>query len=153
MTREERYICKQQKELFEYAKKHFPDVRIFAEKFMESKFCNRSLDQPYSVDQFADIMNWLEFLEMEFPLEETEEGDESISLAAAGWIGFVYRELHFATGLSSRELVRKVPFDDLNLSYAGLHTVDEDMAMEIIAEDFRLPMHVDCINQKNAYVG
>ena len=57
MTREERFICKQQEELFEYAKEHFPDVRAFAERFMKSDFCNRSLDQPYSFDQFSDIMN------------------------------------------------------------------------------------------------
>ncbi len=140
MNREERYICNQQKELFEYAKEHFSDVRAFAEKFMTSDFCNRSLDQPYSVDQFADIMNWLEFLEMEFPLEETEQGDVTISYAEAGWIGFVYRHLHFATGLASSELVNKVPFDNLLIGYAGLHTVDEDMAVEILSEDFGLPM-------------
>ena len=61
-----RYICKQQEEeLYEYVQTHDADVVAFAEAFMNSNFCNRSLDKPYSVDQYADIMNWLEFLEWE----------------------------------------------------------------------------------------
>lgn len=139
MTHEERYICNQQKELYEYAHKNKADIRAFSNAFLSSKFCNSSLDKPYSVDQFADIMNWLEFLEMEncYVKPDVLKSDE-FSYNTAGWIGFTYRHLHFYTGLYGRDLVERVPFDRLAISYPGLHTVDEEMAVEIISQDFKL---------------
>ncbi len=139
MDHEERYICGQQKELYEYAHSHKADIYSFSDSFMNSRFCNDSLDKPYSVDQYADIMNWLEFLEMENCVVTPDpiKSDE-VSFNAAGWIGYVYRQLHFVTGLQSKELAKRVPVRRLALSYPGLHTVDEDMAIDIIRNDFEL---------------
>lgn len=135
---EHRFICKQQQELFEYAQKKGADVRAFAEAFMKSNFCNRSLDKPYSVDQYADILNWLEFLEWENILVRPTLRQQHISSRVAGWVGFTYRQLQIETGLQSRELWEKVPMDRIIIAWPGLHTVDEDMAAEIIMEDFHL---------------
>ena len=139
MNHEERYICNQQKELYEYAHKNKADLRAFSDAFMKSKFCNNSIDKPYSVDQFADIMNWLEFLEMEgcYVKPDPLKCDE-VSYNTAGWIGFTYRQLHFYTGLNGKDLAEKVPFERLAIAYPGLHTVDEEMAAEIITHDFGL---------------
>lgn len=134
-----RYICKQQQELFEYVQAHNADVIFFAEAFMKSDFCNRSLDKPYSVDQYADIMNWLEFLEWEkITVRAVLQQQRPVSFRVAGWLGFTYRQLQIETGLQSRELWEKVPIDRLIRAWPGLHTVDEDMAAEIIMEDFHL---------------
>ncbi len=134
-----RYICKQQQELFEYAQEHKADVVAFAEAFMKSNFCNRSLDKPYSVDQYADIMNWLEFLDWEkITVRPVLYQQRPVSFQVAGWVGFTYRQLQIETGLQSRELWDKVPIDRLIRAWPGLHTVDEDMAAEIIMEDFHL---------------
>lgn len=134
-----RYICKQQQELFEYVQAHNADVIFFAEAFMKSDFCNRSLDKPYSVDQYADIMNWLEFLEWEkITVRAVLQQQRPVSFRVAGWLGFTYRQLQIETGLQSRELWEKVPIERLIRAWPGLHTVDEDMAAEIIMEDFHL---------------
>ena len=134
-----RYICKQQQELFEYVQAHNADVISFAKAFMYSDFCNRSLDKPYSVDQYADIMNWLEFLEWEkITVRAVLQQQRPISFRVAGWLGFTYRQIQIETGLQSRELWEKVPIDRLIRAWPGLHTVDEDMAAEIIMEDFHL---------------
>lgn len=134
-----RYICKQQQELFEYVQAHNADVISFAEAFMHSNFCNRSLDKPYSVDQYADIMNWLEFLEWEkITVRPVLQQQRPVSFRVAGWLGFTYRQLQIETGLQSRELWEKVPINKLIRAWPGLHTVDEDMAAEIIMEDFHL---------------
>ena len=134
-----RYICKQQQELFEYAQEHKADVVAFAEAFMKSNFCNRSLDKPYSVDQYADIMNWLEFLEWEkITVRAVLQQQRPVSFRVAGWLGFTYRQLQIETGLQSRELWEKVPIERLIRAWPGLHTVDEDMAAEIIMGDFHL---------------
>lgn len=63
---------------------------------------------------------------------------EMVSPEAAGWIGFTYRQLHFASGLSSQELAERIPVDRLLIAYPGLHSVDEDMASDIILHDFSI---------------
>lgn len=132
------YICEQQQEIFEYMYDKNVDILRFAEKFMNSDFCNRHLDARYSVHQFNDIVNWVEFLEMEFNPFALKISNHEISRHTAGWIGFVYRHLHFATGLKSSELFQKVPFRKLVIAYPGLHTVDEDMAIDILCNDYHI---------------
>ena len=138
MNHEERYICNQQRKLYEYAFSQQADIYKFSYAFLRSDFCNRSLDKPYSVDQFADIVNWLEFLEKDCPLVSEPDVKRNASLEAAGWCGFTYRQLQIETRLQSREIADKVPIERLMISYPGLHTVDEEMAAEIIMEDFGL---------------
>jgi len=139
MTGEERFICNQQKELYEYAQQEQADICVFSNDFLNSSFCNRSLDKPYSVDQFADMVNWLEFLGQEgCTVKRDTKQKRRVSFEAAGWIGFTYRQLHFATGLSGRELAKRVPVERLMIAFPGLCTVDEDMAADIIIHDFNL---------------
>lgn len=136
---EHRFICKQQQELFEYVQKKGADIKAFAKAFLNSDFCNRSLDKPYSVDQYADILNWLEFLEWEKINVRPALRNQPVSFRIAGWVGFSYRQLQIETGLQSRVLWEKVSIDKLISAWPGLHTVDEDMAAEIIIADFQLP--------------
>ncbi len=138
INHEDRFICNRQKELFEYAQSHYANIKIFTHDFLCSDFCNRSLDQPYSVDQFADIMNWLEFLEKDCKIKPDPLQKERLPKIVAGWLGFVYRQLQIETGLKSRVLADKIPFERLVIAYPGLHTVDEDMATDIICHDFGL---------------
>ena len=123
----ERFICNQQKELYETMQQEYVDIRKFSDAFMRSRFCNASIDKPYSVDQFSDIVNWIEFLEQEFIIQPDPLQKYPVSFSAAGWIGFVYRHLHFVTGLSSSQLSEMVPVNKLIISYPGLHTIDEDI--------------------------
>ena len=58
--------------------------------------------------------------------------DVDVSFKGAGWCGFFYRMLHFELQMPSRDIASLIPFDDLVLSYPGLHTVDEYMAVDII---------------------
>lgn len=139
LNSEYRFVCKQQQELFEYVQKHKADVCEFAKAFLNSDFCNRSLDKPYSVDQYADIMNWLEFLDWECIAVHPKLFQKNpVPLQVAGWLGFTYRQLQIETNLQSRELWDRVPIDRLIIAWPGLHTVDEDMAAEIIINDFQL---------------
>ncbi len=139
MTRDEESICSRQQELFELAQKRYADIRRFSEQFLGSSFCNNILDKPYATEQYMDIMNWLEFLEMEGCQIKTDILQKNrISYSAAGWLGYTYRHLHFTTGLSSKELSEKVPSNMLLTSYAGLHTVDEDMSIQLIIKNFKL---------------
>lgn len=140
MNVEERFICEQQQALYQYVQELGMDVLKFSDRFLRSRFCNNSLDKPYSVDQFADIGDWIDFLEAEgcyvgadpFP-------QQRVTAEEAGWLGYTYRQLHFATGLKGMELAEMVPAKRLVIAFPGLHTVDEEMAVEIIIRDFGLP--------------
>lgn len=141
IDREQRYICNQQRKLFEYVQHTHADVFEFANQFMRSNFCNRSLDKVYSVDQFADIVNWIEFLQWEnIRVTPVLQITHPVSQAAAGWLGFTYRQIQILTRLQSRDIADKIPIDRLYLNYAGLHTVSEDMAAEIILKDFNIQL-------------
>ncbi len=59
-----------------------------------------------------------------------------ISPHIAGWIGFTYRQLHYETGLHSREIFEKIPIKKLCIAYEGFYTIDEDMSAEILKENF-----------------
>lgn len=139
MTDEYRNICVQQQDLYECVQKKLADVYEFSEAFLQSDYCNRHIDAPYDVHQYDDIVNWFEFLEMEniVPMPKQEQ-IFPVSCATAGWIGFMYRYIQIETGIASRELRKKVPFEKLAISYPGLHTVDEQMAFDIIKHDFSL---------------
>lgn len=148
----ERYICSQQKEIYEYAYSHNADICKFSDAFLNSDFCNRSLDKPYSVDQFADIVNWLEFLEWEnIKVVPEKDFDNRCSLQAAGWCGFTYRQLQIETGIQSRDLSRKVPVEKLLFSYPGLHTLDEEVAADIIRQDFFLDRGMNVAEEEEEY--
>ncbi len=137
MTGEDRYICKQQRELYEYVCSQGADISDFSDRFMHSGFCNDSIDKPYSVDQFADIFNWLEFLEWEdITIEVSPEKRNSISPECAGWCGFTYRQIQRKTMMSSRDIAAAIPIEKLAFSYPGFHTIDEDLAADILIEDF-----------------
>ena len=133
----QRYICNQQKEIFEWAADSGYDIHAFAGTFLRSSFCNRSLDKPYSVDQFADVMDWIDFMEADGEFRPVRSA-EPFPRHIAGWIGFVYRQIQIGTGIPSRTLADSVPVGRLTVAYAGLHTVDEDMQAEIICRDFGL---------------
>ena len=136
---EQRYICCQQRELYEYAQQEGADVFTFSNRFLRSTFCNRSLDQPYSVDQFADVVNWVEFLAKEGCfIEKADATKAEVTLEEAGWLGFTYRKLHFATDLPSSRLAELVPPERLLRSFHGLTSCDEEMQAEIIIQDFHL---------------
>lgn len=142
----QRYVCKQQQDVFgEVAAKGY-ELYAFADAFLKSSFCNRSIDKPYSVDQFADTGDWFDFLERdgECVLVPTQD---PFPVHVAKWLGFVYRQLHIETGISSRELAHLVPIRRLAVSYPGLHTLDEDMQVEIIRNDFGFSGEIlDCEN-------
>ena len=139
MDVEERFICEQQQALYKYVQELGADVLEFSDRFLHSRFCNNSLDKPYSVDQFADIGDWIDFLEMEGCSVAAEPFPESqVTAEEAAWLGYTYRQLHFATGLKGVELAEMVPAKRLVIAFPGLHTVDEEMAVEIIIRDFGL---------------
>ena len=134
----DRITCRNQQEFFELMTQRGIDMYTFIPDFLNSDFCNRELDADYSVFQWADAEDWLDFLQNEISLTPNPLIKEKIPPKIAGWIGFTYRQIQINTKKNSKEIIRKVPLQNLLNAYAGLHTVDEEMAYEIIEKDFSL---------------
>ena len=126
-------ICKTQGNLYEWAANEGLRFPEFSNAYMKSDFCHRSMDTEYSRFQLREPEEHIDFLVMEIPtLLQQKYNNEYFSGDVAFWIGFTYRQLWFETGMTSKEIVEKYPFDRMLACYPGLHTLDEDMAADIL---------------------
>ena len=128
-------ICDTQAMIYSYAAEQGYDMQQFSDFYMASDFCRREMDAEYSVMQLADDTVCWECIEPEIGphLKKYPDG-LCFDVDAAWWIGFTYRQLVFLTGRTSSEIVKKASFKQLISAYPGLHTVDEEMAGEILIE-------------------
>lgn len=138
MTSDRLIICRNQKEFFEYASDNMLDLYAFIPAFMKSDFCNREIDSFYSVFQYADILEWEDFVKKEIQFVPNPFVKEKIPKKVAGWIGYTYRYIQIESEIPSRDIIEIIPITKLIGAYAGLHTVDEEMAYDIICKDFSL---------------
>ncbi len=124
-------ICKTQQMLYEYCANHRYDMKRFSVSYLTSGFCKRAMDQ-YSRFQISDPETILSYL-----LEEIEkpESFDYFDPDVAGWIGWMYRYIMLNTGIPSQTLCEKIPFANMCAYYKGLHTVNEDIAVDIISRD------------------
>ena len=131
-------ICRTQGEIYERMANNGYDIRIFSEHYLRSDFCRRAFDTIYSRFQYADDLECLDFILPEIGDKCRKTKDFLLSADIAYWIGFTYRQLYVETNIPSSELVEKIPFDVMLRYYPGLHTVDENMATDIICENFQI---------------
>lgn len=130
-------ICYTQQRIYRLMAKEGYDMRVFSDEYLKCDFCRRAMDTTYSRFQVHDELECYDFYmpEIEKSLVKTDAG---INIDAVEWIGFMYRYLFIVTGVKSAQLVEMVTFDTMLAYYPGLHTVDEDIAVEIICKDFGL---------------
>lgn len=126
-------ICETQGDIFRCSSEMKLDMNIFIPNYMKSRFCDKNMDTIYSPFQMADAEECLDFIlkEIEAPKLEIPIYNSSV----IEWVGYMYRYLYFGLKLTSREIIESVPFISMLSYYPGLHTVDEDMAVEIIYSD------------------
>ena len=133
----EQGICVTQGTLFRHVANEGVDMEWFVEKYLSSDFCRRSMDTIYSRFFTADELEHLDFIIPEIgELKQNPYGYFDGNVAY--WIGFTYRQLYIQTGISSKELIKIIPFQKMCNVYPGLHTVDEEMATDILCENFKL---------------
>jgi hypothetical protein len=132
--------------IFEYVavKDTFDSFCRFVPAFLKSDFVRRQWDTEYSRYQYHDAEENLDFAIPEVcssvALKKAKEDDTVFRREVAYWIGFTYRQLHLFTGLSSAELSSRVTLHDMCNLYPGMHTVDWDMAGQLIIEEMGLPV-------------
>ena len=132
-------ICETQGRVYEYVARNSYDMKIFSSLYLRSDFCKRAMDAKYSRFQLADELECWDFIYPEIgkELQKISE-DLCFDPDIAYWIGFMYRQISTETNTNSIILDRIVSFDTMCRYYPGLHTVDEDMALDIVCKDFSL---------------
>ncbi len=133
LTKMQRIICETQGKIFRCANEQGFDMEKFVPQYMQSRFCERSMDTPYSPFQMADPEECLDFILPEINISKLPKPKYRADVL--DWIGYMYRYLYFALNKSSREIGDKVSFLSMLTYYPGFHTIDEDMAVEIINKD------------------
>lgn len=135
LTDIENRICETQAELYEYvAKKQFIFPN-FSDIYLNSDFCRRAMDSEYSRFQLQWPGELLDFIIPENPgVDKKYEDNTQFDGAVAYWIGYMYRYLSTATGLSSKDVLKRWSFSQMCNMYPGMHTVDYKMAAEMILE-------------------
>jgi len=117
-----------QANLFKISAEKGYDSEKFINGFLRSELC-RYIDMEYSRYQFMDELYWMEELE-DFNKESLVPGtvlDED----ELYWMGHIYREWHFTTGESSKQILRKMSVKKMHKLYNSEYYIDCDSVIEI----------------------
>ena len=131
--------CKSQGNIYELAANRGYIMESFSDLYLTSKFCNNGFDKIWSLYHSMAAEEALDELLIQIGKNVRNTNNTLyFDRDAAWWIGFTYRQLCIETGLTSREIQKIVPFNELCGCYAGLHTLDEEWASDMICEKHNL---------------
>lgn len=134
-------ICQTQQRIYEYMAKNGYDMKVFSDAYLSSDFCRRAMDTIYSRFQLEDVGECSDFFMPEIEHQLIKYPNNfGCDMDIAGWIGFTYRQLFITTGVHSAELIKIVPFDAMCRYYPGLHTIDEENAVDVIIENHSMEL-------------
>ena len=98
--------CDTQGDLYEYVFKENYDIIDFSDKYLASDFCNREMDSLYSVFQREDPLQILDFVIPQIgDLFPQTENPFHTPYWGAWDLGYMYRYLHYSTGMHSKDIV------------------------------------------------
>lgn len=122
------------------------DMEDFSNAYLKSDFCKRAFDTDWSYYQLLGGRECLEALFLDIPITKKNSFDY-FNEDVAYWIGFTYRLLYIETKIPSSELMQIITFDSMCKYYPGLHTIDEEQAIDLICEDFNLELDLEALNE------
>lgn len=127
-------ICNTQGEMYRCMAKQGYSIKDFSDIYLSSEWCERNFDTVYSWYQMNDADFNLDYFLDECERQPTKVTGDYFDEDVAFWIGWTYRQLYLELKIPSREIVKHVSFEDMAMWYDGLHTVDPDVAFDIIRE-------------------
>ncbi len=126
-------ICKSNQRLFALAIDKDFDDEEFAEKYMNSEFCEREMDALYSFFHMSDTAYTMSVLLDEIhPKKNTRHYNPD----TIEWIGWMYKYLQLRFETPSKEIYAILPFKTMLGYYAGMHTQDPEYFVEHIQTKF-----------------
>ena len=106
IANQDKRTCVTQANLYKHVYSHGYYIIDFSDKYLASDFCNREMDSLYSVFQREDPLQILDFVIPQIGelVPQTENPFHSPYWGA--WdLGYMYRYLHYSTGLHSKDIV------------------------------------------------
>lgn len=106
LSLDSRLTCMTQADLYEYIQREGYDIFRFSDLYLASDFCNREMDSVYSVFQREDPLQILDFVIPQ--IGELKKMEDTSDYVDAADLGYIYRYLHFLTGLPSSEIGKRI---------------------------------------------
>lgn len=125
-------LSEMQGQLFEMSGELGVDSTKFIKAFMKSAIA-KGLDSEFDFMQWAGKEYILERMQDELP-EAFVKGGVVFDREVLFWTGYVYRQWHYLTGESSKEIYKQANAATMNRCYLGYHTVDVSVAIEWLKE-------------------
>ena len=130
-------LAEMQAKLFEMSGKLGYDSEKFIKAFMNSDIA-KGLDSEFDFMQWAGKEYIMERIQDELPKATVKgEGDKIFHPEVLYWAGYTYRQWHFLTGETSKEIYKQANATAMNTNYYGYHTVDVSVAVDWFKEKKR----------------
>ena len=123
-----------QGQLFEMSIEKGLDSELFIKAFMLSDIA-KDLDSEFNHMQWAGKEYIMERIldELKYMLKT---GGEMYDRETMYWMGFIYRNWHYYTGESSKEIYKQAPAKTMRITYFPYHTMSVEMAIDRIKESY-----------------
>lgn len=123
-----------QGQLFEMSIEKGLDSELFIKAFMLSDIA-KDLDSEFNHMQWAGKEYIMERIldELKYMLKT---GGEMYDRETMYWMGFIYRNWHYYTGESSKEIYKQAPAKTMRITYFPYHTMSVEMAIDRLKESY-----------------
>lgn len=128
-------LSEMQAQLFEKSGELGYNSEKFIKAFMNSDIA-KGLDSEFDFMQWAGKEYILERMQEEIP-EACIKDDKVFHPEVLFWAGYTYRQWHFLTGESSKQIYKQANASAMNTNYYGYHTVDVSVAIDWFKEKNR----------------
>lgn len=106
IANQDKRTCATQANLYDHICRCGYDIVNFSDKYLVSDFCNREMDSLYSVFQREDPLQILDFVIPQIgDLVPQTENPFHTTYWGAWDLGYMYRYLHYSTGMHSKDIV------------------------------------------------
>lgn len=126
-------LSEMQAQLFEMSGELGYDSEKFIKSFMNSDIA-KGLDSEFDFMHWAGKEYILERMQDEMP-EALVKGGKVFHREVLFWAGYTYRQWHFLTGETSKEIYKQASAAAMNTNYYGYHTVDVSVAIDWFKEN------------------
>lgn len=138
MDRIEKRICYTQSQLYGYAFDNGYDPKTFSNLFLSSDFCSRQFDTDYSHYQYAPSVEIFENVSPEIESDLIKKQGVNEDIDVVKFVGYMYRFLYYATSVPSKELVKIVPYMDVEKHYDSSLMLSPEYIADDICKNYGL---------------
>lgn len=124
-----------QGKLFEMSREKGYDSEKFISAFMTSQIAE-NLDSEFNHVQWAGTGYIMERIETELK-DKLINGGEIYDNETLYWTGYVYRQWHYYTGESSKEIYKQAKAKTMRATYYPYHTMSVEMAIDRLKESYK----------------